>query len=89
MGVGVRGSRPQGWPQETEQLDMDSHAVNHQPGILKGRCMPTLPHMEICVSRDVQGQAGHGMELVQSDGGGAAHLQPTGADTRKLGMDTN
>lgn len=58
-----RGGRPQGWPQETEQLDMDSHAVNHQPGIPKGRCTPTLPHMEICISRDVQGQAGHGWRL--------------------------
>lgn len=42
---------------------MDSHAVNHQPGIPKGRGTPTLPHMEICVPRDVQGQAGHGWRL--------------------------
>lgn len=29
------------------------------------------------------------MEPAQSDGGGTAHLQPTGADTRKLEMDRN
>lgn len=69
-----QGAHLQGWPQETEQLN--NHDMNHQPGIPKGSYAPPLCHMGICTSRDVRDQAGL-----------AAHLQPTGTDTHKLGMD--
>lgn len=49
-----QGAHPQGWPQETEQLS--NHAMNHQPGILKGRCVPPLvtwesSHLAMCKTK--------------------------------------
>lgn len=49
-----QGAHPQGWPQETEQLS--NHAMNHQPGILKGRCAPPLvtwesSHLGMCETK--------------------------------------